>query len=126
MKKHILLATASAALLSMALSAMAQNVAIVNGRAVPMSRMDALAQQVAKSGRPVTPDMQGQLKQEIIAREIFAQAAQAQGLDATDDFKTQMELMRQSLIIRELFASFQAKNPVTDAEVKAEYDKFAA
>ncbi len=126
MKKHVLIATAAAVLLTLAGSAMAQNIAIVNGKAVPTARMEALAQQVAKSGRPVTPDMQGQLKEEIIAREIFAQAAQALGLDATDDFKTQIELMRQSVMIRELFANFQAKNPVTDAEIKAEYDKFAA
>ncbi|MDH4480941.1 MAG: peptidylprolyl isomerase [Rhodoferax sp.] len=126
MKKHVLLATAAAVLLTLAGSAMAQNIAIVNGKAVPTARMEALAQQVAKSGRPVTPEMQGQLKEEIVAREIFAQAAQALGLDATDDFRTQIELMRQSLLIRELFSSYQAKNPVTDAEIKAEYDKFAA
>ena len=42
------------------------------------------------------------------------------------DYKAQIELARQSLLIRELFASFQKKNPVTDAEVKAEYDKFVA
>jgi peptidyl-prolyl cis-trans isomerase C len=35
-------------------------------------------------------------------------------------------LARQSILIRELFADFQKKNPVTDAEVKAEYDKFVA
>ena len=126
MKKHVLIATAAAVLLTLAGSAMAQNVAIVNGKAVPTARMEALAQQVSKSGRPMTPDMQAQLKEEIVAREIFSQAAQALGLDATDDFKTQMELMRQSVMIRELFASFQAKNPVTDVEIKAEYDKFAA
>jgi peptidyl-prolyl cis-trans isomerase C len=126
MKKHVLIATAAAVLLTLAGSAMAQNIAIVNGRAVPTARMEALAQQVAKSGRPVTPEMQGQLKEEIVAREIFAQAAQALGLDATDDFKTQMDLMRQSLMIRELFTTYQAKNPVSDAEIKAEYDKFIA
>jgi peptidyl-prolyl cis-trans isomerase C len=38
----------------------------------------------------------------------------------------QMELTRQSLLIRELFTSYQNKNPITDAEIKAEYDKFAA
>jgi peptidyl-prolyl cis-trans isomerase C len=126
MKKHVLIATAAAVLLTLAGSAIAQNIAIVNGRAVPTARMEALAQQVAKSGRPVTPEMQGQLKEEIVAREIFAQAAQALGLDATDDFKTQMDLMRQSLMIRELFTTYQAKNPVSDAEIKAEYDKFIA
>ena len=126
MKKHILSALAAASLMAVASSAMAQNIAIVNGKAVPTSRMDALAQQVARSGRPVTPEMQGQLREEIIAREIFVQAAQAQGLDATEDYKNQLELTRQSILIRELFADFQKKNPVTDEETKAEYDKFAA
>jgi peptidyl-prolyl cis-trans isomerase C len=126
MKKHILTALAAATLLAAASAAMAQNIAIVNGKAVPKSRVDALAEQVKRSGRPVTPEMQGQLKEEIIAREIFVQEAQARGLDATDDYKNQLELTRQSILIRELFTDFQKKNPVTDEEVKAEYDKFAA
>jgi peptidyl-prolyl cis-trans isomerase C len=37
-----------------------------------------------------------------------------------------MELARQTLLIRELFTEYQKANPVTDAEIKAEYDKFAA
>lgn len=126
MKKQILTALAAATLLAAASAAMAQNIAIVNGKAVPKSRVDALAEQVKRSGRPVTPEMQGQLKEEIIAREIFVQEAQARGLDATDDYKNQLELTRQSILIRELFTDFQKKNPVTDEEIKAEYDKFAA
>jgi peptidyl-prolyl cis-trans isomerase C len=35
-----------------------------------------------------------------------------------------MELLRQTILIRELFEDFKKKNPVTDAEAKAEYDKF--
>ena len=54
------------------------------------------------------------------------QEAQKRGLDASDDFKSQMELARQTLLIRELFASYQKANPVTDAEIQAEYDKFKA
>jgi peptidyl-prolyl cis-trans isomerase C len=127
MKKQILTALAAATLLvALAPAAMAQNVAIVNGKAVPKARMDALAQQVARSGRPVTPEMQNQLRDEVIAREIFLQEAQTRGLDVTDDFKAQMELARQSILIRELFTDFQKKNTVTDEEAKAEYDKFAA
>jgi peptidyl-prolyl cis-trans isomerase C len=126
MKKQILSALAAASLLALASGALAQNVAIVNGKAVPKSRIEALAQQVARSGRPVTPDMQGQLREEVIAREIFVQEAQARGLDTTEDFKNQVEMNRQTILIRELFADFQKKNPVTDEEIKAEYDKFAA
>lgn len=124
--KKALLAAATAAALGIALPAFAQNIAIVNGKPVPKSRVDMLATQIAKSGRPVSPEMQGQLTDEVIAREIFLQEAQKRGLDASDDFKTQMELARQTILIRELFADQQKKNPVTDAEVKAEYDKFVA
>jgi len=105
---------------------MAQNVAVVNGKAVPKARIEALAQQVARSGRPVTAEMQGQLREEVIAREIFMQEAQKKGLDATEDYKLQLELARQTILIRELFSDYQKANPVTDADIQAEYDRFIA
>jgi peptidyl-prolyl cis-trans isomerase C len=111
---------------ALSFSAWSQNLAIVNGKPVPSSRVDALKQQVERSGRPVTPEILAQIKEELIAREIFMQEARKRGLDASEDYKAQLELARQSLLIRELFANFQKKNPVTDAEIKAEYDKFVA
>ena len=127
MKKQLLLVTALASLMTLgAQSALAQNLAIVNGKAVPKARLDSLAQQVARSGRPVTPEMQAQLREEVIAREVFMQEAEKLGLSSSDDFKTQMELARQTILIRALFADYQLKNKVTDADLKAEYDKFAA
>ena len=106
--------------------AFAQNLAIVNGKAVPKTRLDALAAQVERAGRQVTPEMAGQLREEVIAREIFMQEADKRGLGQSEDYRNQMELARQSILIRELFSDFQKKNPVTDAEMKAEYDKFVA
>ena len=127
MKLKLLSAIASAAMLcTLAPAVLAQNVAIVNGKAIPKTRLDALSQQIARSGRPVTPEMQGQLRDEVIAREIFMQEVQARGLDATEDYKTQLELARQSILIRELFADYTKKNPISDEDVKAEYDKFVA
>ena len=76
--KHLLTAVALAA--SFALPAMAQNLAIVNGKPVPLSRVDALAQQLERSGRPVTDEVKAQLKEEVIAREIFAQEAERRGI----------------------------------------------
>jgi peptidyl-prolyl cis-trans isomerase C len=124
--KQVILTALAAAALAVALPAAAQNIAIVNGKPVPTARADMLQQQLAKAGRPVTPEMQGQIKDEVIAREIFMQEAQKRGLDATDDYKAQMELARQTILIRELFADYQKNNPVTDADIKGEYDKFAA
>ncbi len=123
-----LIATLLAAAVSglAAFPALAQNIAIVNGKAVPTARVQALAQMVAKSGRPVTPEVQEDLRKEVITREIFIQEAQRLGLDVSEDFRLQMDMARQSLLIRELFSDYQKKNPVSDADVRAEYDKFAA
>lgn len=104
----------------------AQNVAIVNGKAVPTTRVDALAQQIAASGRPVDDAVRAQIKEEVILREIFMQEAEKRGIAATEEYKNQMELARQTIMIRAMFADQQAKNPVTEADMKAEYDKFKA
>ena len=126
MKKQLFLATAAAVMAFGAQTAIAQNIAIVNGKAVPKSRLDALAQQVAKSGRPVTPDVQQQMRDAVITREIFAQEAEKLGLMASDDYKNQMEIARQTVLISVLIDDFKKKNAVSDTELKAEYDKFAA
>jgi peptidyl-prolyl cis-trans isomerase C len=127
MKQHTLKALAAAVVLSAASAgAFAQNVALVNGKAVPKARLDILAQQLASAGRPVTPEMEPQLREEVIAREVFMQEAQKQGLDASDDYRNQIELARQAILIRTLFENYRKQNPVSDADVQAEYDKFAA
>ena len=106
--------------------AAAQNVAVVNGKPVPKSRMDTLMQQASRSGQPVTPELEARVREEVVLREIFAQEAEKRGIAATPDYRAQMELLRQTLLIRELFADWQRKNPPTDAEIKSEYDKYKA
>jgi len=124
--KVTLTALTAAVLMATAPWAAAQNVAVVNGKPVPTARVDALVQQIEASGRPVDDAVRAQIKEEVVLREIFMQEAQKQGVANSTEFKNQMELARQTIMIRALFADYQKKNPVTDAEVKAEYDKFAA
>jgi peptidyl-prolyl cis-trans isomerase C len=127
MKKQLLAGLIGAAMLvTLAPAAHAQNVAIVNGKAVPKARLDALAAQMSKAGRAVPPEQQAQLREAVIAREVFLQEAQLRGLEGSQDFKDQMELTRQTILINELFADFGKRNPVSDAELKAEYDKAIA
>jgi peptidyl-prolyl cis-trans isomerase C len=106
------------------LAATAQNIATVNGKAVPKARVDTLLQQAQRAGQQMTPEMQTQARDQVVLREIFVQEATRRGMAATPDFGAQMELARQSILIRELFEDFKKKNPVTDAEAKVEYDKF--
>ena len=117
--------TALATLL-LPLAVHAQNLAIVNGKAVPKSRVDTLMTQAQRAGQPVTPEMQAQARDQVVLREIFTQEAEKRGIGATPDFRAQMDLARQSLLIRELFEDYRKKNPVTDEAAKVEYDKFKA
>lgn len=127
MKKTLLQTLVAAAVLAAAPAALAQNIAIVNGKPVPSSRLEPLREQIQQQmGREIPPEMEGQLKEELIVREIFMQEAVRRGLDKTASFRKNMEAMRETVLIRELFLDFNKKNPVTDAEIKAEYVRFVA
>ncbi len=125
MKSKHIFAVAALALAATA-GAQAQNIAVVNGKAVPKARVDALIQQAQRAGQQVGPEVQQQARDQVVLREIFTQEAEKQGVAASADYKAQMELARQSILIRELFQNYSKKNPVTDAEAQAEYDKFKA
>ena len=119
-------ALALSAAVLMPVAALAQNIALVNGKAVPKARVDNLMQQAARAGQKVGPEMEAQAKDQVVLREIFTQEAERQGIAASPDYRAQMELARQSILIRELFERFKKEHPVSDAEAKAEYDKFKA
>ncbi len=130
MKKPSLALSAAALLcasaLALPLAAQAQNLAIVNGKAVPKARVEALMQQAKRAGQPVGPELEVQARDQVVLREIFVQEAEKRGLATSPDYRAQMELARQSILIRSLFDDFKAKNPIPDADAKVEYDKFKA
>ena len=107
------------------LAAAAQNIATVNGKQVPKARVDTLMEQATKGGQQQrTPELEQRVRDEVVIREIFMQEAETRGLAGTPEYQNQMELARQTILIRELFTDFQKKNPVTEQESRAEYDKF--
>ncbi|MDA0226829.1 MAG: peptidyl-prolyl cis-trans isomerase [Proteobacteria bacterium] len=124
MKHNSILAACVALLLSGA--AFAQNVAVVNGKPIPTSRVEALERQMARAGQPVTEAQRQQIRDELVMREIFVQEAERRGLTASQDYQDQMALTRQMVLIRALLTDFQANNPVTDADVRAQYDKLTS
>lgn len=115
----VLLAAAS-------LPVMAQNLAVVNGKAIPSSRVELMAKQLVAQGQQDSPQLRAMIKEELINREILMQEADKRGLGSSVDVKNQVEIARQSIVIRALVADFIKKNPVSDADIKAEYDKFKA
>ena len=118
------LAASLATALLIALPVAAQNIAVVNGKAVPKARVDALMEQILKQGQQRrTPELDAQVRDEVVLREMFVQEAEKRGFQSKADYKVQMEFARQTILIRELFTQYQAANPVSDAEIQAEYAK---
>jgi len=117
----------SVALLS-PMAAHAQNIAIVNGKAVPKARVEALIKQVsaqaAAQGQQLPPDIEQRARDKVVLDEIYLQEAEKRGLAANPEYKTQMEQARQAVLVQTLFNDFQKKNVTTDAEIKSEYEKF--
>ena len=130
MKKIVICMSSAAVALAMfsPLPAHAQNIAIVNGKAVPKARLDALIKQVsaqaAAQGQQLPPDIEQRARDKVVLDEIFLQEAEKRGLAANPEYKTQMEQARQAVLVQTLFNDFQKKNVTTDAEIRAEYEKF--
>lgn len=113
-------------LAAVALPVLAQNLAVVNGKKVPSSRVDVMVKQMVAQGQQDSPQLRAMIKEELINREILIQEADKMGLGNTAEVKNQLEIARQSIVIRSLVADFLKKNPVKDDDIKAEYDKFKA
>jgi peptidyl-prolyl cis-trans isomerase C len=111
---------------AVALPAMAQNLAVVNGKPVPSSRADVMIKQLATQGQQDSPQLRAMVKEELINREVLMQEADKRGVTNSPEVKNQVEIARQSIAIRALVQDYLKKNPVSDAEIKAEYDKFKA
>lgn len=112
---------------AVAAPAFAQNLAVVNGKAIPSSRVDAVVKQVVAQGQqPDSPQLREAIKKEMIGREVLMQEAEKQGYAKNADVKAQLENARQAIFINALVGEYVKKNPVKDADIKAEYDKFVA
>jgi len=107
-----------------ALPVLAQNAATVNGKAIPQARVDQLVKQVVAQGRATdSPELREAIKKDLISREVLIQEADKQNIGGRTDVKAAIDNARQSIIINAMLADYVKKNPVKDADIKAEYDK---
>lgn len=116
----------AALLTALALPVYAQNVAVVNGKPIPSSRVDAIVKQYTAQGQADTPELRSAIKDELITREVLMQEAGKRGIGDKPDVKNQIELARQSIVIQALHQDYVQKNPVKESDMKAEYDRFKA
>lgn len=98
-------------------------VATVNGVAIPASRGDLLARTRTQRGEPDSPQLRNAVREELINREVIAQDAGKIGLAKNPEFMVQLELVRQEVLLQVYLREYFRKNPISDADVQAEYER---
>ena len=97
---------------------------VVNGVTIPQARFDAMNKELNAQGQPESAERQQAIKEELVNREVLAQAASKRGLDKSPDFNAQMDMARQAVLVRALFENEIKANPITDDMLRKQYDEF--
>jgi peptidyl-prolyl cis-trans isomerase C len=118
-----LIAAALIALTSAAHAATpAKQVATVNGKPIPQTRLDTIVKAQLAQGQPDTPQLRDAVKERLIRIEVLAQEAEKKGIEKQPDVAAQIAMTRQDVLIGAYIQDFIKNHPVTDDMVKAEYD----
>ncbi len=100
--------------------------AVVNDKTIPASHAAVMMAEQQAQGAPDSPQLREAVREELIRREVLAQAAAKSGLDRRDDVVAQMDLARQAVLIRAYVQDFMRNNPVSSADVEGEYESIKA
>ena len=100
--------------------------ATVNGVAIPQARVDLRVKIATSQGQPDTPALQKAVLDDMINLEVLAQAAEKAGMDKNPEVIQQTELARQSVLASAFVRDYAENHPISDDQLKQEYDKLKA
>ncbi|WP_374088349.1 peptidylprolyl isomerase [Methylomicrobium lacus] len=100
-------------------------VASVNGKYISKAQLEALEKEIAARAHGANFPKE-KLVEELIQRELLVQDALQKQLDKSPEYLEQLEDAKKSILTQTELKNFFKTNPVTDAEVKAEYDSKVA
>jgi peptidyl-prolyl cis-trans isomerase C len=97
---------------------------VVNGVTIPQSRFEAMSKELEAQGHGPSPEREQAIKDELVSREVLAQAAKKRGLDKDPQVQAQMEMARQAVLVRALLDNELKAHPVSDADLEKQYEQF--
>lgn len=122
-KFTFLILAASISFANLALAADAA-IATVNGKPIKQSLYDFIVKDATDHGQKVDDSVHDIIMNKLISSELVYQEAQRIGLDKTPDFLSRQELSSRELLVNTFIQDYLKKNPVSDADVKAAYEKY--
>jgi peptidyl-prolyl cis-trans isomerase C len=103
----------------------ADSLAVVNGKAIPASRLETVIKSAVAQGQKDTPELRASLKEQLIAQEVMRQEAERRGYTKNPQVAEAIEESRSSIPIRAMMTDLIKGFQISDAEVKAAYDNYA-
>lgn len=97
--------------------------AIINGVGISDSVIDEAVKANLARGQQETPQLRKLVIESFINRELLAQDAAKQGLDKSPEARQQLNQARQNVLVELALAENRQKHPVTEASVRADYDR---
>lgn len=111
-------------LLTLGTSTQAADPATVNGKPIKQSHVDFILKEATAGGQQLNENASSVVVNRLIANEVVLQEAQRVGIDKQPDFQIRQELASRELLIQAYYQDYIKKNPISDNELKAEYEKF--
>jgi peptidyl-prolyl cis-trans isomerase C len=124
--KHPLILTLLLASLAPAWAEDAKPIATVNGREIPAVYGDMAKQTLLSQGAPNDASLAVRAREALINQELLSRAAIDKGLDKNPKLVAAMEMLRREQLSKAYLEDYVKSHPVSDAEIKAEYDKAKA
>ena len=100
--------------------------ATVNGKTIPAGRAEIMVRNQIAQGQQEGDQLRQAVREELIRREVLTQAAAAKGMDKNAALMHQADLARQAVLIQAYLQDYVKSHPVTEAAIKAEYEKVKA
>jgi len=97
--------------------------AVVNGTTISVGLLNRALEPLAAQGQKDSPQLRSVLTEELIARELLAQEARKRGLDTLKTTEDALLILRQNLLMDVLINDELAKKPITQDDLKAEYER---
>ena len=98
-------------------------IATVNGKDITGTELEFITEELApRLGNADPAQMKPQLTGALVDLAVVADAAQAEGLGDSEEFKKQMEYLRQKALRNEYFRKY-VDEAITDEDLKAAYDE---
>lgn len=114
------------AMLSASAIAAEKTFVTVNGSAIPQSTADLFIAEQKSHGAEDNAELKNAVREELIRRELLVQEAKKAGLDKKSEITAQINVMRQSILIRAFIQDYAQKHPISDAQLKERYETIKA